>query len=75
MTTSLTQQPTPEWVLTLRTLGHVPATRAVPLRPTSSEADEEGMAILLAGIVRGLLRRSPLEATLEQCESSSLCFL
>ncbi len=76
MTTPLTQPPTPEWVLTLRTLDPAavapPATRRHACSP---EPDEEALAILLAEIVRGLLRRSPLEATLEQSEPSSLCFL
>ncbi|OGO12429.1 MAG: hypothetical protein A2Z66_09485 [Chloroflexi bacterium RBG_13_66_10] len=76
MTTLLTPQPTPEWVLTLRTLDHPPATPAVSQpHACSPETDEEGLAILLTGIVRGLLRRSPLEANLEQSEPSSLCFL
>ncbi len=73
MTTLLTQQPTLEWVLTLRTLDHAPA--ASHRHAHSPETDDEGLGILLAEIVRGLLRRSPLAANLEQSEPSSLCFL
>jgi hypothetical protein len=74
MNALLIQQPAPEWVLTLRTLDPA-APRTAPQRNTPPEADEDGLALLLAGIVRGLLQRSPLEAALEQCEPSSLCFL
>jgi hypothetical protein len=76
MTTSPTLPPPPEWVLTLHALEPAPADPAAAHRHTCpAEPDEEKLAVLLAGIVRGLLQRSPLEATLEQCEPSSLCFL
>lgn len=75
MTISPSQPPAPEWVLTLRTLDQAPAMKAAPHRNITLEVDEEGLDTLLAGIVRGLLQRSPLEANLEQCQPSSLCFL
>jgi hypothetical protein len=76
MTTLLSQHPTTDWVLTLHALNHPPA--AAPKSPPcacSAGVDEEGLAILLAEIVRALLRRSPLEGSADRCEMPALSFL
>lgn len=75
MTTPLDRQPTPEWSLTLRYLDRPPATPTASGRRASPEVDEEGLAMLLAEVVRSLLQRSPLRMSVEQYEASALAFL
>jgi hypothetical protein len=74
MPTLLSQQPSTDWVLTLRSLGHSPVAETQP-SACSAEVDEEGLATLLAEIVRALLRRSPLERSGDHFEAPALSFL
>jgi hypothetical protein len=74
MTAILSQQPTTDWVLTLRSLSHAPVAESHS-REYSAEVDEEGLATLLAEIVRALLQRSPREVSADRCEAPALSFL
>jgi len=73
MNTSRNQTSAPEWALNLGCFDRPRALTASHRgQAGSAEVDEDGLAAVLAEIVRGLLQRSPLAMDADLCEAPTL---